>query len=145
MSHSIDPLLTLMVERDASDLHLKAGHAPKARIRGELVDLLPDTMSPEVHSKTLMDILNDERCERLYSQKEVDLSYHVPGLARFRVNMFWQRGQIGAVFRLIPFGIRTIDELGLPARDEGDLAPPARPRPRHRPHRLGQEHVASRR
>ena len=62
----------------------------------------------------LLGILNEERRERLFNFKEVDLSYDVPGLSRFRVNMFWQRGQIGAVFRVIPFSIRTIDGLGLP-------------------------------
>ena len=114
MSHAIDELLHSMVGRDASDLHLKSGHAPKVRIRGELVDLGPPALSEENHEKLLLDILNDERCERLFTQKEVDLSYSVPGLARFRVNMFWQRGHVGAVLRLIPFKIRTIDELDMP-------------------------------
>lgn len=114
MAHRIDQLLRTMVERDASDLHLKAGLPAKVRVRGELADLGLAPLSPEEHEKTLLEILNDERCERFFSMKEVDLSYHVPGLARFRVNMFWQRGRPGAVFRLIPYNIRTIDELGLP-------------------------------
>ncbi len=114
MSHPIDALLREMVDRDASDLHLKAGRPPKIRQRGELVDLRPETVDPATHNRRLLDILNDERCERLYAHKECDLSYAVEGLARFRVNMFWQRGQIGAVFRLIPYKIRTIDDLGLP-------------------------------
>ncbi|MER3496327.1 MAG: type IV pili twitching motility protein PilT, partial [Armatimonadota bacterium] len=87
---------------------------PKVRVRGDLASLGPPAMSLEEHELTLLEILNDERCERFFSLKEVDLSYHVPGLARFRVNMFWQRGHPGAVFRLIPYEIRTIDELGLP-------------------------------
>ncbi|RYG33473.1 type IV pilus twitching motility protein PilT [bacterium] len=114
MAHAIDDLLREMVAQDASDLHMKAGRPPKVRVRGELVDLGPAPVDPATHNRRLLEILNDERCERLYAHKECDLSYSVEGLARFRVNMFWQRGNIGAVFRLIPFEIRTIDDLGLP-------------------------------
>ena len=114
MALPIDDLLRDLVERDASDLHLKAGHAPCMRIRGNLVRLDIPPISPEEHNARLFSILNEERRHRLETVKEVDLSYNVPGLARFRVNMFWQRGNIGAVFRVIPFNIRTIDELGLP-------------------------------
>ncbi len=110
----IDDLLRLLVERDASDLHLKAGVAPCMRIRGHLVRLDVPAPTAEQHNERLFSILNDERRHKLETLKEVDLSYNVPGLARFRVNMFWQRGNIGAVFRVIPFQIRTIDELNLP-------------------------------
>ncbi|MEI7577292.1 MAG: type IV pilus twitching motility protein PilT [Armatimonadota bacterium] len=114
MSLPIDDLLRLLVERDASDLHLKAGVAPCMRIRGDLVRLDVPALSTEAHNERLFSILNDERRHKLETFKEVDLSYNVPGLARFRVNMFWQRGNLGAVFRVIPFQIRTIDELNLP-------------------------------
>ncbi len=110
----IDDLLRLLVERDASDLHLKAGVAPCMRIRGHLVRLDVPAPTAEQHNERLFSILNDERRHKLETLKEVDLSYNVPGLARFRVNMFWQRGNLGAVFRVIPFQIRTIDELNLP-------------------------------
>ncbi len=110
----IDDLLRLLVERDASDLHLKAGVAPCMRIRGHLVRLDVPAPTAEQHNGRLFSILNDERRHKLETLKEVDLSYNVPGLARFRVNMFWQRGNLGAVFRVIPFQIRTIDELNLP-------------------------------
>ena len=114
MSLPIDNLLRELVERDASDLHLKAGQAPCMRIRGDIVRLDKPISSPEEHNELLYSILNDERREKLEQFKEVDLSYNVPGLSRFRVNMFWQRGHIGAVFRVIPFNIRTIDELHMP-------------------------------
>ncbi len=114
MSLAIDSLLRELVERDASDLHLKAGARPAMRIRGDLVKLDVPVLSMEEHNERLLAILNDERRHRLETYKECDLSYNVPGLARFRVNMFWQRGALGAVFRVIPFNIRTIDELGLP-------------------------------
>lgn len=84
------------------------------RIRGSLVRLDVPAPTTEQHSERLFSILNDERRHKLETFKEVDLSYNVPGVARFRVNMFWQRGNLGAVFRVIPFQIRTIDELNLP-------------------------------
>lgn len=84
------------------------------RIRGDLVRLDVPALGTDAHNERLFSILNDERRHKLETFKEVDLSYNVPGLARFRVNMFWQRGNIGAVFRVIPFQIRTIDELNLP-------------------------------
>ena len=84
------------------------------RIRGSLVRLDVPAPTTEQHNERLFSILNDERRHKLETFKEVDLSYNVPGVARFRVNMFWQRGNLGAVFRVIPFQIRTIDELNLP-------------------------------
>ncbi len=115
MAITIDNLLSELVGRDASDLHLKSGQPPVMRIRGDLQRVEEFLLTPEEHSTLLLGILNDERKERLSTFKEVDLSYNVAGVSRFRVNMFWQRGVLGAVFRVIPFKIRTIDELGLPS------------------------------
>ncbi|MFO0045726.1 MAG: type IV pilus twitching motility protein PilT, partial [Armatimonadota bacterium] len=115
MSLPIDDLLHDLVTRDASDLHLKAGQAPRMRIRGDLVKIDIPPLSVEEHNNRLFSILNAERRHKLEVEKEVDLSYNVPGLARFRVNMFWQRGNIGAVFRVIPHQIKTIEQLGLPS------------------------------
>ena len=114
MANKIDALLGALVNSDASDLHLKAGQPPIMRIRGDLQRFPQYAMTEEEHNETLIGLLNEERHERLETFKEVDLSYQVDGLARFRVNMFWQRGHIGAVFRVIPHKIRTVDELGLP-------------------------------
>jgi len=114
MAHKIDNLLTELVERDASDLHLKSGQPPVMRIRGSLVRIPELEMSPAEHSEVLFGMLSEERREQLNTIRELDLSYTVPGVSRFRVNMFWQRGQVGAVFRVIPYRIRTIDQLGLP-------------------------------
>jgi twitching motility protein PilT len=114
MAITIDALLQALVENDASDLHLKSGQPPVMRIRGDLQRFPSYVMTPEEHDKTLFGMLNEERRERLQEFKEVDLSYNLPGVSRFRVNMFWQRGQIGAVMRVIPHKIRTIDELGMP-------------------------------
>lgn len=116
LSFTIDDLLRDLVENDASDLHLKAGEPPIYRIHG---DLVRSSKFPKLDNASLQElllsILNDERRERLNSFKELDLSYQVPRLARFRVNMFWQRRHIGAVFRVIPYKIRTLDELQMPA------------------------------
>lgn len=114
MAHKIDHLLTELVERDASDLHLKAGQPPIMRIRGSLVRIPELMLTPDEHQELLFGILNEDRREHLATFRELDLSYTVPGVSRFRVNMYWQRGQVGAVFRVIPYRIRTIDQLGLP-------------------------------
>ena len=107
-------LLHHIVEVDASDLHLKVGNPPLIRLRGDLVRLDQPVFSKSELENMLFSILTEERIQRLNDYKELDLSYAIEGLARFRVNMYWQRGNVGAVFRLIPFKIRTIDELGIP-------------------------------
>src|SRR5438477_11430419 len=114
MSATIDNLLRDLVHRDASDLHLKAGRPPIMRVRGELVRAEYDVMPVKEHQDMLLGLLSDDKRHQLVTFKEVDLSYNVEGLSRFRVNMFWQRSHVGAVFRVIPFKIRTIDELRLP-------------------------------
>jgi twitching motility protein PilT len=115
LSYTIDELLRDLVEKEASDLHIKAGQPPVMRIHGELTRMTQyPALSPAETQNLLLSIVNDERKQRLNSFKELDLSYHVPGLSRFRVNMFWQRHHLGAVFRVIPFKIKTIDELGMP-------------------------------
>ncbi len=114
MQHVLDELLKEVVAVDASDLHIKAGNAPMMRVRGDLKRLDRPPLTEDETQKLFLGILNEERKQKLYSYKELDLSYAVPGLARFRVNMYWQRGRIGGVFRLIPYRIRTIDELRLP-------------------------------
>jgi twitching motility protein PilT len=114
MANRIDSYLHELVARDASDLHLKAGSPPVMRIRGELVRADHPPFTAEELQSILYALLNGERRNRLDTIKEVDISYFVDRLARFRVNMFWQRGNLGAVFRVIPYRIRTIDELNMP-------------------------------
>jgi twitching motility protein PilT len=84
------------------------------RIHGELHRAAYPPLSVEDAQALLFSILSEERRQKLYDQRELDLSYYVEGLARFRVNMFWQRHKVGAVFRVIPYKIRTIDDLRLP-------------------------------
>jgi len=111
----MDDLLRDLVAKDASDLHLKAGQPPIMRIHGDL-QRAPgyETLTVESAEKLLFSILTEERKQKLYEQRELDLSYFVEGAARFRVNMFWQQRKVGAVFRVIPYKIRTIDDLRLP-------------------------------
>ncbi|KAA0228954.1 MAG: Twitching mobility protein [Fimbriimonadales bacterium] len=115
MRVSIDDLLRELVSREASDLHIKAGLPPVMRIHGKLIHTDHQALSDEETEELLRTVLNDERWARLESFKELDLSYEVHGLSRFRVNMFWARGSLGAVFRVIPFKVKTIDELGIPS------------------------------
>lgn len=110
----IDDLLRMVVQRDASDLHLRAGEPPILRIHGDLKRTDLPSLTPQDTKNLLYAILNDERKQRFEQNKELDLSYEVPGVARFRVNMFWQQRCVGAALRLIPFRIRTIDELMMP-------------------------------
>ncbi len=110
----IDNLLHQLVERDASDLHLRVGEPPVMRIDGVLTRLpLPALNAREMYD-LLYPMMNAERQVRFEQTMELDMSYSVPGLSRFRVNIFRQQGSIGAVMRVIPYKIRTIEELGLP-------------------------------
>ncbi len=111
----INELLASVVKQNASDLHIKVGSCPVARVNGELAIL--ESAGKVTHESALAIIsamMNDSQKKRFVEKKEVDLSYSIPGLGRFRVNMFQQRGSIGMVFRVIPMKIITIAELGLP-------------------------------
>ena len=110
----LEALLRSMAERKASDLHLAVGSPPTYRINGVLVpDGLPP-LSPDAARHMLYEIL-DERQRQIFEQdKELDFSYSVPGVSRYRGNALLQRGTIGAVFRAIPERPPTLEELGLP-------------------------------
>ncbi len=112
----VNDLLKIAVERGASDLHLKAGNVPTLRIRGALVPA-PDakTLDHEDVIAMAAAVMSTTQREKFKDAQEVDLAYSVPGLGRFRCNVFQQRGSVGMVLRVIPKDIRTIDELGLPS------------------------------
>jgi len=114
MPVTLNALLSELVKKEASDLHVKAGQPPIMRIHGDLHRADYPSFTDEETEALLLGILNQKRKDQLYSYKELDLSYNVPGVARFRVNMFWQMRKMGAVFRTIPFNVRTCDELQLP-------------------------------
>src|SRR5437016_6338468 len=111
----IDQLLQMLVDKEASDLHLRVAEPPVMRIHGDLKRL--DGFEPLTDADMgdlLYVMMNEERRVRFEQNMELDMSYQVPGLSRFRVNIFRQQGHIGAVLRVIPFNVRTIDELMLP-------------------------------
>jgi twitching motility protein PilT len=111
----IDALLEQMLELDASDLHLSVGTEPAFRIRGSLTPAKgTEPLDAEVTRQALYSILTSEQQKQLELERQLDFAYSLPGVARFRVNVFFQRGSVGAAFRLVPGKIRTLDELGLP-------------------------------
>ncbi|MBI5406763.1 MAG: type IV pilus twitching motility protein PilT [Nitrospirae bacterium] len=112
---NINELLTTAVTKGASDLHIKVGTYPIIRVNGELVPLDQQSkISQEDAVAILSAIMNDAHKKRYIEKKEVDLSYGITGLGRFRANIFQQRGTVGMVFRVIPMKILSIEELGLP-------------------------------
>jgi len=111
----LNDILGLALKARASDIHLKAGLPPIYRIDGSLRPLpKAPRISPEETRQIAHDIMNDVQRARMKDVHEVDLSYGVPGLGRFRVNAFTQRGSVSLVFRTIPFESKSIDQLLLP-------------------------------
>jgi twitching motility protein PilT len=109
-------ILTRMAEERASDVHLSPGFPPAIRVRGRIVPLEEyGPLSAQATRDTVYSLLNDDQRKRFESHKQLDLAYAVPGVARFRVNCFFQRGSISAAFRRIPHEIPQLRELGLPA------------------------------
>ena len=108
-------LLERVVELDASDLHITAGAPPIIRVRGSLVALdgYP-LLTPEMTRDLLYRILSTEKQKHLEIDRQIDLSYGVGGLARFRMNVYLQRDSVAAAFRTIPATLKTLEELGLP-------------------------------
>ncbi len=111
---NINELLELTVKKSASDLHLPSGDSPMLRIDGELNRLDKPVLDPKILEKTLFEILTEEQKKIFEENKEVDFSYEIPKLARFRVNVFMQSRGISAAFRLIPIEIPTMEKLHLP-------------------------------
>jgi twitching motility protein PilT len=114
-TYSIDTLLEWMVGRKASDLHLTVGSQPTVRVNGHLyrMENFP-ALSAEDTRHLLYRILNTEQQKRLEIDRQIDLSYSIPGVARFRVNIYSQRESLAGAFRMIPDALKTLEELGLP-------------------------------
>jgi twitching motility protein PilT len=111
----VNDLLKIAVEHGASDLHLKVGSYPMMRVRGDLVAAAGDRRLD--HEDTIAiaaAVMSTAQRQKFKETQDIDLAYSVPGLGRFRCNVFQQRGTIGLVLRVIPIAVRTIDELGLP-------------------------------
>jgi twitching motility protein PilT len=110
----LDRLLKLMTDKGASDLHLKPTRPPLLRISGRLMPLEAEPLTPDVLNTMLHGILSPRQKAKLEERMSVDLGYGVRGLARFRCNIYMQRGNIAACFRRIPYQIKGLDELDLP-------------------------------
>src|SRR3954467_9150533 len=115
MSLDFAAVLTKMVQVRASDVHLTPGFPPAVRVRGRIVpmDGYPP-LNPQETREIVYSILNDSQRKRFENQQQLDFAYAIPGVARFRVNTFFQRGAISAAFRHIPAEIQSMDSLGLP-------------------------------
>src|SRR5436190_16812317 len=108
-------LLEEMIERDASDLHITAGERPKLRIDGEITNSnLEVVMSPKDTMQIAYSVLTENQKKRFETEDELDFSFGIQNLARFRGNCFKQRGCVSMVIRQIPFNIKTFDDLKLP-------------------------------
>ncbi len=111
----VNDLLKIAVEQGASDLHLKVGSYPMMRVRGALSPVIEDRRLEDDDLKAMSGAVMPTGIREKFSEaREVDLAYSVPGLGRFRCNIFQQRGTIGMILRVIPMRVATIDELQLP-------------------------------
>jgi len=111
----LNDILKIAIKANASDIHLKAGLPPIFRINGSLMPYKEaPRLTPEELGRMTFGIMTPVQREKFKRTYELDMAYGVPGLGRFRVNVFQQRGTIGSVFRVIPFGVPSFEQLNLP-------------------------------
>jgi len=129
-----------LVSAKGSDLHLKVGSPPRMRVDGRLVVLDGPVLTPEMADSLLRELIRPDLHDQFQQTNEAHFAYSLPGVGRFGINAFRQRGSVGLVLRRVQEGAMSIGELGLPPGDR----PPGRAAPRpgagHRPDRLGQDH-----
>ncbi len=111
---SIQEFLEIVIKREASDLHIVVGMPAMIRIDGNLMPISEGTLSPEDTENLVFELLSPEQKEMLLVNKEIDFSFALGDVARFRVNAYFQKGYLSAALRLIPSYIKTIEELNLP-------------------------------
>jgi twitching motility protein PilT len=111
---SLQQLLKTQAEQGASDLHISVGTPPQLRIHGELCPVKVEPLSASDTEQLCYSVLTEEQRRLFEENREIDLSFSVKGVARFRANIFRQKSAVGGVFRLIPHQIRTFEELALP-------------------------------
>lgn len=112
---SVEPFLRALVESGGSDLHCKVGSAPRVRIDGRLRKLQASELSAEDTEHMVREVLRADLVEEFHRHSEADFAYSMPGVGRFRVNVFRQRGAAGLVFRRVSIGAIPLSDLGLPA------------------------------
>lgn len=110
----LDIFFKQMLEHKASDLHLSVGAKPKLRKHGELEELNYQALTNEIMKELLFEIVNDEQKKQFVLKKDLDFAYEIPGIARFRANYFVHKRGLGAVFRVIPSNILSVEDLELP-------------------------------
>jgi twitching motility protein PilT len=111
---SLQQLLKVMVEKGASDLHISAGQAPLLRIDGQVIPLKLPQLTPSQTKELCYEVIAEDQKIKFEKTNELDFAFSMKQVARFRGNLFMQRGCVGAVFRLIPHQVRTFEQLGLP-------------------------------
>ncbi|HET6795703.1 MAG TPA: type IV pilus twitching motility protein PilT [Gemmatimonadales bacterium] len=115
MTFNLRALLEEMIQKDASDLHITAAEKPKLRVDGDIVDSsVLEVLTPKDTLQLAYSVLTENQKKRFEIEDELDFSFGIQGLARFRGNVFKQRGCVAMVIRMIPFNVRTFQELGLP-------------------------------
>src|SRR5438874_1363949 len=115
MSLSLSDLLKRLMEMSGSDLHITTKSPPQIRVHGHLVPRDLPQMTPAETKQLAYSVMTDAQKHRFEESFELDFSFGLKGLARFRANVFNQRGATSAVFRVIPFEIKSFNQLGLPA------------------------------
>ncbi|HEV8177538.1 MAG TPA: type IV pilus twitching motility protein PilT [Gemmatimonadales bacterium] len=116
MTFNLRSLLEEMLQRDASDLHITAAERPKLRVDGDMADsLVAEVLTPKDTLQLAYSVLTENQKKRFETEDELDFSFGIQNLARFRGNVFKQRGCVAMVIRMIPFNVRTFQDLGLPA------------------------------
>jgi twitching motility protein PilT len=111
---TLEELLRLMIERRASDLHISAGSPPRLRVDGQLMATEHEMMDAASSQKLVYSILDNDQIAKFESSLELDMSFGISGVGRFRTNVFFQRGAVGCAIRVIPYEIKSFEELGLP-------------------------------
>ena len=110
----VEELCQQMIEHNASDLHLAVGVSPQLRIDGELFPMDSKPLTPDVTKNLAYSILTERQIKEFEGEKELDMSFGIKGLSRFRVNLYLDRGSVTVAIRTIPYEIPTFEELGLP-------------------------------
>lgn len=118
---NMQQLLRLTVEKQASDLHITAGAAPQLRIDGKLVKTDEEILTPQKAKELTYSLLSKEAIKEFEESLELDMSFGIKGLSRFRLNVYQQRGVVGAAIRRIPYQIMSLEECGLPVKAVTEL------------------------
>jgi len=121
MVNKMERLLRLVVEKQASDLHITAGSAPQLRIDEKLVKADEEILTPEKTKELVYSLLNQDAIAEFEKDLELDMSFGIKGLSRFRLNVYQQRGAVGCAIRRIPYQIMNLEECGLPVKTVTEL------------------------